>query len=92
MTAVIPAQRTSDMLARARAEALFASSLSALTPHTRTEIEAAIRAAVRTHDGVAGCACEVAREYGEHPETACARMRWARATVEAEYAKAGGRS
>jgi hypothetical protein len=31
--------------------------------------------------GRTGCAAQVAQEYGEHPETAPARMRWARAAV-----------
>lgn len=31
--------------------------------------------------GPDGCACCVAAEYGEHPETAVARMAWARDLV-----------
>jgi len=31
--------------------------------------------------GGAGCAGRVAQEFGDHPETATARMRWARVTV-----------
>ena len=31
--------------------------------------------------GLRGCAERVAQEYGEHPEDAVARMRWARALV-----------
>ncbi|HWM95952.1 MAG TPA: hypothetical protein VNO54_02750, partial [Streptosporangiaceae bacterium] len=31
--------------------------------------------------GIRGCAARVAQAYGEHPETAVPRMRWARATV-----------
>ena len=33
--------------------------------------------------GAAGCAGRVAQEFGDHPEAAAARMRWARATVAA---------
>lgn len=65
----------------ARAEALFASTLSACEPHDAAELRAGIAAAVRDHNGVAGCAAEVAAEYGEHPEQAAARMRWARAAA-----------
>lgn len=65
----------------ARAEALFASTLSACEPHDAAELRAGIAAAVRDHNGVAGCAAEVAAEYGEHPEQAAARMRWARDAV-----------
>lgn len=61
----------------ARAEALFASTLSACEPHDAAELRAGIAAAVRDHNGVAGCAAEVAAEYGEHPEQAAARMEWA---------------
>ena len=33
----------------------------------------------------AASAAAVAGEYGEHPDTACARMTWALATVRASY-------
>ena len=65
----------------ARAEALFASTLSACEPHDQAELKAAIAAAVRDYHGVAGCAAVMAAEFGEHPETAVARMRWARQAV-----------
>jgi hypothetical protein len=65
----------------ARAEALFASTLSACEPHDRAELTAAIAAAVRDYHGVAGCAAEVAQAYGEHPQQAAERMRWAREAV-----------
>ena len=70
----------------ARAEALFASDLSAQREHTRTEVAAAIRRAVGVHNGIRGCAGEVAAAYGEHPETAARRMRWARSVIEGIYA------
>ncbi len=35
--------------------------------------------------GVRGCACCVAAEFGDHPETALARMVWARETVAATW-------
>jgi hypothetical protein len=35
---------------------------------------------IHTYGG-AGCAGLVAQEFGDHPEAAAARMRWARATV-----------
>ena len=40
----------------------------------------AIAAAVAAF-GIRGCAARVAQAYGEHPETAVLRMRWARAAV-----------
>lgn len=61
----------------ARAEALFASTLSACEPHDAAELRAGIAAAVR-HYGVAGCAALMAEAFGERPEQAAARMQWAR--------------
>jgi hypothetical protein len=60
-----------------RCEALFASALQrsdALTPEAVSE---AISQTVRTL-GSAGCAGRMAQEFGDHPEEASARMRWAR--------------
>lgn len=65
----------------ARAEALFASTLSAAEAHDRAILRAAIADAVTHHNGVAGCAAVMAAEYGEHPEQAASRMRWARAAA-----------
>jgi hypothetical protein len=62
----------------ARAEALFASTLSAAEPHDRAELKAAIAAAVHDYNGVRGCAALMAAEFGEHPAQAAERMRWAR--------------
>jgi hypothetical protein len=74
-----------DPLTAARAEALFTSPLSVTSQPDPGEVAAAIRTAVRAHGGTRGCAVEVAGEYGEHPETAAPRMRWARQLVEATY-------
>ena len=78
---------TADLLTAARAEALFVSELSAYTPCTEAVVTAAIRRAVRTHGGTRGCAGEVAAAYGDHPETALPRMRWAISLVENIYAR-----
>jgi hypothetical protein len=69
-------------LLTARADALFTSDLSARCCHSQAEITAAIIRAIRSHSAVGGCAGEVAAAYGEHPETAAPRMRWARAAAE----------
>jgi hypothetical protein len=61
----------------ARAEALFASTLSAAEPHDRAELKAAIAAAVRDYHGVRGCAEVMAEAFGDHPAEAAKRMRWA---------------
>ncbi len=73
----------------AGAAALFTSPRSSTSRPSRVEALAAIRTAVRAHGGVQGCTIEVAGEYGEHPETAAPRMRWARGVVDALAAQAG---
>jgi hypothetical protein len=79
------------LLAAARAEALFVSDLSTESHPTSAEVTATIRGAVRAHGGSRGCATILAGDYGEHPETAASRMRWALGIVHAVYAKRGGR-
>jgi hypothetical protein len=61
----------------ARAEALFTSALQRSDRPTAGQIRDAIAASLRFHGGSDGCAAALAAEYGEHPETASARMRWA---------------
>ena len=63
------------------AEALFTSPLQPSETPTPTQVRAAIRLSLRMHRGARGCAAVCAAEYGEHPETAVARMRWALAEV-----------
>jgi hypothetical protein len=79
-----------DRLAAARAQALFAARVNA-EPLSRAAATSAIRAAVRACGGVRGCADVVAAEFGDHPEVAVVRMRWARATVAALFPARGGR-
>jgi hypothetical protein len=65
----------------AQADALFASALQHSDGPSATQIRQAITAAIRIF-GARGCAARVAQAYGEHPETAVVRMRWARAVVD----------
>jgi hypothetical protein len=65
-----------------RADALFASALQPSDPLSVSRIRQAIAVALDTYGG-AGCAGRVAQEFGDHPETAAGRMRWARASVAA---------
>ena len=58
-------------------EALFASSLQPSDAPTAEAVAAAIGRTVRQL-GPAGCAGQVAQEFGDHPETAADRMRWVR--------------
>lgn len=74
----------------ARAEALFASTLSTCEPHDCAELKAAIAAAVQHYGGVRGCAELMAAEFGEHPAQAATRMRWARDAAEPLGRHAGG--
>ena len=63
-----------------RADALFASALQRSDEPSAAQVDQAIAVAVRAF-GTRGCAARVAQAYGDHPETAAVRMRWARATV-----------
>jgi hypothetical protein len=67
-------------ISTARADALFASALQRSDEPSAAQVRQAIAAAVRAF-GARGCAARVAQAYGEYPETAVLRMRWARAIV-----------
>jgi len=60
----------------ARAEALFVTDLQRSDAPTAAQVEQAIQRAVRRHGGTRNCAALVAAEFGDHPETAVARMQW----------------
>jgi hypothetical protein len=60
-----------------RCEALFASALQRSDVLTATTVTEAISQTVRAL-GSSGCACRMAQEFGDHPEAASERMRWAR--------------
>ena len=62
------------------ADALFVSALQCSQAPSTDQVRQAIDAAVRAF-GYSGCAGRVAQEFGDHPETAAARMRWARETL-----------
>jgi hypothetical protein len=65
-----------------QADALFASALQHNDDVSINHIRRAISLALDTY-GAAGCAGRVAQEFGDHPETAAMRMRWARAMAAA---------
>ena len=67
-------------ISTARADALFASALQRSDKPSAAQVGQAIAAAI-SEFGARGCAAQVAQAYGEHPETAVLRMRWARAAV-----------
>jgi hypothetical protein len=76
---------TADPLTAVRAAALFVSNLSASAHPSDADIEAAIRHSLRTRGGIRGCSADVAAAYGDYPELAAPRMRWARTVVENLY-------
>jgi hypothetical protein len=72
----------------ARADALFASVLQRSDQPSAAQVRRAVATAIRAF-GARGCAARVAQAYGEHPETAAARMRWARAAVTGAFGGTG---
>jgi hypothetical protein len=69
-------QNTSD----SRCEALFASALQRSDAVSVESIKDAISRTLGQL-GEAGCASQMAQEFGDHPEAACERMQWARQLV-----------
>ena len=68
-----------------QADALFASRLQRCDEPSAGQVRQAIATAVREF-GYSGCAARVAQEFGDYPETAVIRMRWARAMAGAAFA------
>jgi hypothetical protein len=69
-----------------RCEALFVSALQRSDRPTPADVRLAIMRTVRDL-GSRGCAARVAQEFGDHPESAVERMRWARQLVELTVAE-----
>jgi hypothetical protein len=59
------------------ADALFVSVLQGCGQPSAGQVQQAVARAVGVF-GARGCAELVAQEFGDHPETAVTRMRWAR--------------
>ena len=62
------------------ADAVFVSMLQRSEGPSAGQVRDAVAAALRAYGG-RGCAARVAQEFGDHPEAAVARMRWARVVV-----------
>jgi hypothetical protein len=73
-----------------RSHALFVSALQPSDDPDAEQIRQAITGAVRQYRS-RGCAGRMAQEFGDHPETAVARMRWARQIVAETFAAAPAR-
>ena len=69
------------------AEALFVSVLQRSDKPSSGQVRKAVAAAVRAY-GDRGCSELVAQEFGDHPETAVERMRWARSVAVEVFAPA----
>jgi hypothetical protein len=63
-----------------QADALFASAVQRCDEPDSDQVRQAITAAIRAFGSI-GCAERVAQEFGDHPETAVVRMRWARFVI-----------
>jgi hypothetical protein len=81
MQLVIDHSGTSDVWA----DALFASVLQRSDRPSAGQVRKAIATTVRAFGGV-GCVQRVAQEFGDHPEAAVDRMRWARAVADELFA------
>ena len=68
-----------------QADAVFVSGLQRRDEPSAGQVRQAIAEAVRAF-GCSGCAGRVAQEFGDHPETAVSRMRWARAVAVKAFA------
>lgn len=65
------------MTTNCTAYALFASTLQPSDQPTLGRAQAAAVESLRRHGGLAGCEEAWASAYGDHPDTAPSRMRWA---------------
>jgi len=65
-----------------RAEALFVSTLQPSASPSPDQVRRAVVTTLRRL-GVLGCAAQMAGEFGDHPDTAVARMSWALETIRA---------
>jgi hypothetical protein len=68
-----------------QADALFASALQRSDEPDISQVRRAVAAAIRAF-GSPGCAQRVAQEFGDHPDTAVVRMRWARIMASEAFA------
>jgi hypothetical protein len=66
------------------AEALFTSTLQCSECPGPEHVRHAVAATLRRLSP-SGCAAEMAAEFGDHPDTAAARMTWALATIRTVY-------
>ena len=71
-----------------RADAVFVSGLQHRDEPSAGQVRQAVAAAIRAF-GCSGCAGRVAQEFGDHPEAAVTRMRWARQAAGKAFGELG---
>ena len=69
----------------ARADAVFVSGLQLRDEPSAGQVRQVVAEAIGAL-GCSGCAGRVAQEFGDHPETAVIRMRWARGVAREAFA------
>jgi hypothetical protein len=69
--------RNDPSIAVVRTDALFVSAVQRSDEPRAMQVRQAVAATMRRF-GPQGCAERVAEEFGDHPDNAAARMRWAR--------------
>jgi hypothetical protein len=77
MPAITQRDITPVNVGEARREALFASALQPSDTPAADMVAEAISCTVRQF-GIDGCVRRMAQEFGDHPDAAAERMRWAR--------------
>jgi hypothetical protein len=80
----LPERESPGTLEAARAAALFLSALQPSGSPTPDQIRRAVTTTLQRL-GIRGCAAHVAGEFGDHPDTAAARMSWALAAIGTIY-------
>jgi hypothetical protein len=83
--------RNDPTLAVVRTDALFVSAVQRSDEPRATQVRDAVAAAVLRF-GPQGCAERVAEEFGDHPDLAVARMRWARREIAHVFGEPGLRA
>ncbi len=83
-TTSLPGRQWPGTFEAFRAEALFASSLQPSGSPSSEQVRRVVATTLRRL-GSGGCAARTAAEFGDHPDTAVARMCWALATIRAVY-------
>jgi hypothetical protein len=79
-----PGRATPSTFEAVRAAALFASTLQSSESPSATQVRHAVATTLRRL-GSGECAARTASEFGDHPDTAVARMTWALATIRTVY-------